>query len=282
MPSFSPLRWLITIPRLLLVGMVLIISFAGVWIPVQAAITLSSFEAEGRDGEVLITWSTAQEIQTSGFYIRRSTEQAGEYDRITSLIPATGDQNAGGDYEYVDEDVINGTSYYYRLEAIDINNNSQTFGPKLAIPGVATPTPTVTNTLDPSVSPTITDTPGPSATPTLSPTITATPAQAATSTPVPPQSPAPEPTVTGPPTPTPTASATLIPVPTLSLTYPSPTDTRTPTSSPLPGGTDSTGANNASSRQSGLLRIGLITSIVLLWILLGGWLYIFLYRGKLW
>lgn len=281
MSSSSPLKRLMAAPRLLLVWIALLIALAGVWLPVHAAVTLASFAAEGRDGRVLITWSTATEINSSGFFVLKSTEQAGEYERIGDFIPSTGDQLVGADYEYEDQDVTNGITYYYRLEAIDTSNNSQLFGPISAIPGVATPTPTITNTPDPSVSPTITNTPGPSATPTQTPTITGTPAQAATSTPAPTQSPVPEAIDTDAPTATLTASATLIPVPALTLTYPSPLDTPTATSSPSPGMTDSPDANSGSSSQSSLLRIGLMTSIVLLWVLLGGWLYIFLYRGKL-
>lgn len=280
MSCIFPLKRIIAAPRLLLLCAILAFALAQVWLPVYAAVTLVSFDAEGREGHVLITWSTAQESDISGFYVLRSTELAGDYSRISSLIVATG-QLGPADYEYDDQEVINGTTYYYRLEIVNPNNNSEFTDPISAVPGVATPTPTITNTPDPSVSPTITNTPGPTATASQTPTITNTPTQVPPSPQPPTDTPIPEATSTATATATITASPTLIPFPTVTLIYPSSPVTAAVTSSPLPEIADSSDPNGSPDGQNGILRIALIASIVLLWVLLGGWLYIFLYRGKL-
>lgn len=272
MSSFSLLPRPFKAWRLSLLCLLLIFAVAGFWLPVHAAVTLESFEAEGRDGSVLVTWSTAQEINSAGFYVHRSTDSTGNYQRISNFIPSTGDQLIGDDYEFEDPNVTNGVTYYYWLEAVDTSNASEFFGPRSALPGVATLTPTITDTPDPSISPTITNTPGPTSTASQTPTITRTPAQAPSSTLPPSETPVPEATGTPAPTATMTASATLVPFPTVTLIYPSP--------SVSPAVAVESSGNNTAASPNGLLRYGLIASIIMLWILLAGWLYIFLYRGR--
>jgi hypothetical protein len=292
-PGFSAIRLKSRRPhyrsswfRLLLVAFLLLTIFTKGWAPALAAVTLSSFETEPGDGIVRILWTTATETNSSGFYVLRSTEQYANFVRISAFIPSVGEQLAGEDYGHEDFDVINGTTYYYRLEAIDANNRSEIHPPmseppKSALPGVATPTPTLTPTVDPNASPTFTNTPGPSPTASItpSPTLTQAATRVPTSTPVPSATITIEATGTSTPSATPTASATLIPLPEVTFTYPAPSATTRPTSTPLPLETEQSSDEDGTGGQSDALRIGLLASIVLLWILLGGWLYIFLYRS---
>ena len=76
----------------------------------DAAVTLSSFTATAGDGEVLLRWETETEIDNVGFFIQRSTQEAGEYARISPFIPAQGDGLIGSAYTYLDEDVHNGVT----------------------------------------------------------------------------------------------------------------------------------------------------------------------------
>jgi len=103
----------------------------------------------------------------SVFYVLRSLSETGTYSRISNFIPAEGDLG-GAMYEYIDDDVQAGTTYYYKLEAVETNGSSEFHGPvsaRMPLPGEdATPTPTP--------SPTATSTPAPT---TAAPPPTATP-----------------------------------------------------------------------------------------------------------
>ncbi len=103
-----------------------------------AAIALASFTATGGDGQVLIEWETASEIDNIGFNLYRSTSEGGTYARINdSLIPSKALGSViGAYYCYTDSDVINGTTYYYKLEDVDVHGSSEFHGPVSATPGV--------------------------------------------------------------------------------------------------------------------------------------------------
>ena len=78
--------------------------------------------------------------------MRRSTQAAGEYARISPFIPAQGDGLIGAVYTYVDEDVAGGVGYYYLLETIGNDQTTQLHGPVSATvsrPATETPTATV-------------------------------------------------------------------------------------------------------------------------------------------
>jgi hypothetical protein len=116
-----------------------------------AAVTLASFTATGGDGQVLIEWETASEIDNIGFNLYRSTSEGGPYVRINdSLIPSKALGSVMGAYYcYTDSDVINGITYYYKLEDMDVHGCREFHGPISATPGAqptATPTPTLTPT----------------------------------------------------------------------------------------------------------------------------------------
>ena len=53
---------------------------------------------------------------------------------MTSLIPAQGSSTQGASYEFIDNDVKNRKTYYYKLEDIDLNGNSTMHGPVSATP----------------------------------------------------------------------------------------------------------------------------------------------------
>jgi len=146
-----------------------------------AAVTLASFTATGGDGQVLLEWETASEINNIGFNLWRSTSETGNYGQINDwLIPSKAlGSVVGAYYSYVDSDVINGTTYYYKLENVDAGGSSEFYGPITATPGgqptaTDTPTPTPTNT------PTITNTSTATPTSTSTPTTTSTPTSTVT------------------------------------------------------------------------------------------------------
>jgi len=114
-----------------------------------AAVTLASFTATGGDGQVLIEWETASEINNIGFNLWRSTSETGSYAKLNdSLIPSQALGSViGAHYYYTDSDVSNGATYYYKLESVATDGSSELYGPISATPGAQpTATPTVTPT----------------------------------------------------------------------------------------------------------------------------------------
>jgi len=100
-------------------------------------IQLASFTATPSVRQVILTWTTASEIDNAGFNIYRSESENGGYVKINpALIPAQGSPTQGASYEFVDTDVRNRTTYYYKLEDIDLNGVSTLHGPVSATPRV--------------------------------------------------------------------------------------------------------------------------------------------------
>jgi hypothetical protein len=98
-------------------------------------ITLSSFTATPSDKAVLLKWTTESEIDNAGFNLYRAESENGEYVKINdSLIPAEGSPTQGASYQFIDEGVKNRTTYYYKLEDVDIYGKSTFHDPVSAVP----------------------------------------------------------------------------------------------------------------------------------------------------
>jgi hypothetical protein len=98
-------------------------------------ITLSSFTATPSDKSVLLKWTTESEIDNAGFNLYHSESADSGYVKINlSLIPAEGSSTSGLSYKYIDDSVRNRTTYYYKLEDIDIYGTSTMHGPVSAVP----------------------------------------------------------------------------------------------------------------------------------------------------
>lgn len=127
----------------------------------RAAITLLYFSAISGDRQVRLVWQTATELNNSGFFVHRSSQRDSGYIPINpDIIPAQGDGLTGATYEYIDANLTNGVQYWYKLESIDLGQNSEFSDPTFAIVGAtATPTTVVTGTITPSTTPTATPSP---------------------------------------------------------------------------------------------------------------------------
>jgi hypothetical protein len=98
-------------------------------------ITLASFTATPSDRKIILEWTTASEIDNAGFNLYRAEAENGEYMKInSSLIPAEGSPTQSASYQFIDEGVKNRTTYYYKLEDIDLNGTSTMHGPVSATP----------------------------------------------------------------------------------------------------------------------------------------------------
>ena len=90
-------------------------------------ITLVSFTATYQNEYVLIEWKTDMELNNAGFNIWRSEAAASGYFKINdSFIPAEG---SGYQYSFIDDAVVTGNTYYYKLEDIDLDGISTFHGP---------------------------------------------------------------------------------------------------------------------------------------------------------
>jgi fibro-slime domain-containing protein len=78
----------------------------------------SGLSAASGDGSVTLNWSTdTAEYDVTGYNVYRSTTSGSGYSQINgTLVLKSGPQ-------YVDDDVINGTTYYYIIRAIDTLGN---------------------------------------------------------------------------------------------------------------------------------------------------------------
>lgn len=273
------------------------------------SVTLSSFEATGLLGEVDLIWTTATELNNSGFFVNRSTSLTGTRQRVPVIIPgvdnpqlfvpSTSDGLSDTTYEVYDRNVNDGATYTYWVESISTSGTSSFSSPQSATTLIdatlsQTPSATITFTPTPSstttaTSITTTGTTTATATPTLTRAPTLTPSFtpyffSATTQPAPSSTwtPSVSTTVTGVLTTTATLTntATLVPLPSLTLLFPLVTDTGTPTPTQtgIPRGAFSSLTNRPGGDGLSLGVKLLIVLIVLIWALLGAFLFLYIRR----
>jgi len=87
--------------------------------PCSVPVELAGFEAVALPNGVLLRWSSTEAFGKSDFFVERSRNGAGgPYVRLNDE-PLVGDGVGAFDYSYLDEEVVPGTLYHYRLEAIE-------------------------------------------------------------------------------------------------------------------------------------------------------------------
>lgn len=100
-------------------------------------IKLSRFDALAFHRAVRIVWETESEVNTAGFNIYRSDAPEGTYHKINdSLIFARGSAFEGASYEFLDMQVHNRKTYYYKLEEVETGGGTAFYGPVSATPKV--------------------------------------------------------------------------------------------------------------------------------------------------
>ena len=103
----------------------------GFWDPTPTAVTLAGFWATARDGTILLSWETVTEIDNLGFNLYRAESIDGARTRLNAeLIPGQMPGSpAGAFYEQVDATVQLDVDYYYWLEAVDLDQHTDLYGP---------------------------------------------------------------------------------------------------------------------------------------------------------
>ena len=94
-----------------------IVTFSGgsaINIPVE----MTTFSANVNGSDVSLTWTTATELNNSGFYIERKSG-SGNYSQI-AFVEGNGSTTSSNVYSYIDKNIVSG-KYYYRLKQVDYN-----------------------------------------------------------------------------------------------------------------------------------------------------------------
>jgi hypothetical protein len=98
-------------------------------------VALIDFNADPGNNTVTLIWHTASELINSGFNLHRSEVPDGAYQKINNaLILAQGSVTQGASYEFIDTNVQNRKTNYFKLKDIDLNGNSTMHGPVSAMP----------------------------------------------------------------------------------------------------------------------------------------------------
>jgi hypothetical protein len=98
-------------------------------------IELSSFTASPKINKVVLQWSTESEVDNAGFNLYRAESEKGNYIKINdSLAIAKGSPSQGASYEFIDDNLQNRKTYYYKLEDLALNGKSTMHGPVSATP----------------------------------------------------------------------------------------------------------------------------------------------------
>jgi uncharacterized repeat protein (TIGR01451 family) len=102
----------------------------GYKMPVVTAVTLSSFKAYEKNGQVVVEWETASENGTLGFYLKRKNKNGKKFKRVNKkLLPGLMISPKGGTYRYVDVNARPGETYTYQLVEVEVRGKKQKYGP---------------------------------------------------------------------------------------------------------------------------------------------------------
>ena len=87
-------------------------------------VELSLFTATSVEKGTKLKWRTESEVNNVGFGIYRSTQENGEYRRI-AWVDGQGSTPIAHDYQFVDRKARDGETYYYFLEDVDLEGNTE-------------------------------------------------------------------------------------------------------------------------------------------------------------
>jgi len=96
-------------------------------------VELVSLDAHGLDHQINVGFQTADEKNAFGFAVLRADRKDGDFTEIASAfttksLQAVGAKNAQrADYNFADDNVTNGTTYYYKVVAIDNDGTREAF-----------------------------------------------------------------------------------------------------------------------------------------------------------
>jgi hypothetical protein len=79
------------------------------------------FNGKLRKGAIDLNWSTAWEVNNSGFFVERRIPAMGDEWQQIGWVEGQGNKSSVTEYNYADEQVVFNTTYEYRLRNVDFN-----------------------------------------------------------------------------------------------------------------------------------------------------------------
>lgn len=93
-------------------------------------VELASFTAEYEDQSVILNWVTYSETNLSGFNLYRSLDYKDHFEKInTALILGAGNTSEMHEYQFRDQNIMEDQTYFYQLETIDTDGETDFHGP---------------------------------------------------------------------------------------------------------------------------------------------------------
>ncbi len=97
---------------------------------VSLPVELAVFTAKTGQNGVVVRWVTETEVNNLGFNLYRSSEETGEYTKVNAgLIHGAGTSSSRHQYTYVDQSVLEGKTYWYKLESVAYDGSRFEHGP---------------------------------------------------------------------------------------------------------------------------------------------------------
>ena len=91
---------------------------------------IAPFSAYSDGGQVVVHWETAVENGTVGFNLFRLNKETGQYLPVnTEMLAGLQKSARGGIYRYVDRNAFFGGTYTYKLEEVESNGGTRSYGP---------------------------------------------------------------------------------------------------------------------------------------------------------
>jgi hypothetical protein len=98
--------------------------------PIPTWVAVTCFDACAEESQPTVEWHTAGEAGAVGFNLWRQDRETKEYVLVNpSLLPALPASPQGGVYRFADGGAFSGEPVVYRLEEIDTQGRSMTYGP---------------------------------------------------------------------------------------------------------------------------------------------------------
>jgi hypothetical protein len=91
-------------------------------------VSLTSFTAKSKDGKVILDWVTESEVDNVGFELMRSTSEALGY-QVIGWVDGQFTTNIRTEYQFIDENVQQKATYWYKLVDVDVRGVRTEHGP---------------------------------------------------------------------------------------------------------------------------------------------------------
>jgi hypothetical protein len=85
-----------------------------------------TFAAVARDNSVELTWTTQSESNVASFDVLRKVSGHASYDKVGNMEAAN--TTSGSTYTFVDAGAVNGTTYEYTLETVNMDGSHEAWG----------------------------------------------------------------------------------------------------------------------------------------------------------